>query len=68
MFYTILLISSQNERRFRQKLQRKSKQVLYVQQFFFKKIVPFMRWCVKYSAVGQATEDNMAHAHCMPDT
>jgi len=22
----------------------------------------------KYSAAGQATDDNVAHAHCMPDT
>jgi len=32
---------------------------------FFPKIVPFMR---KYGKIlGQATDDNMAHAHCMLD-
>jgi len=34
----------------------------------FWKIVPFMRKCGKtYCRVGQATDDNMAHAHCMLD-
>jgi hypothetical protein len=37
--------------------------------FFFSKIVPFMKKKVeKYCRAGQATDDNMAHAHCMLDT
>jgi len=36
--------------------------------FFPPKIMPFMRWCGKILyRVGQATDDNMAHAHCMLD-
>jgi len=26
-----------------------------------------MRKCGKYCTAGQATDDNMAHVHCMPD-
>ena len=33
--------------------------------FFPPKIVPVIR---KYSRDEEATDDNMAHAHCMPDT
>jgi len=36
-------------------------------EFFFSKILPFMRKCEKYCRAGQATHDNMAHAHCMLD-
>jgi hypothetical protein len=37
--------------------------------FYFSKIVPFMRYCgIKYCRAGQATDDNMAHAHCVLDT
>jgi hypothetical protein len=36
--------------------------------FFFLKIVPFVRKCGKKCRAGQATDDNMAHAHCMLDT
>ena len=35
---------------------------------FFSKIVPFMRESGKYSRTKQATDDTMAHAHCMLDT
>jgi hypothetical protein len=42
---------------------------IYVEQtFFFPKIVPFMRLSGKILRVGQGTDDNMAHAHCMLDT
>ena len=34
----------------------------------FLKIVPFMRCVGKCCKAGQATDDNMAHAHCMLDT
>jgi hypothetical protein len=33
----------------------------------FQKIVPFMRYVEKYCRDGQATDDNMAHAHCILD-
>jgi len=36
--------------------------------FFFSKILPFMRNVEKYCRAGQATADNMAHAHFMLDT
>jgi len=32
---------------------------------FFSKIVPLWDKVEKYCTVGQATDDNMAHAHCM---
>jgi hypothetical protein len=36
---------------------------------FFSKIVPFMKYLEKYGKPGrQATDDNMAHTHCMLDT
>jgi len=35
--------------------------------FFVSKIVPFMRLVEKYCRNRQATDDNLAHAHCMPD-
>jgi hypothetical protein len=34
---------------------------------FFSKIMPFMRYVEIFCRVGQATDDNMAHAHCMLD-
>jgi hypothetical protein len=33
---------------------------------FFQKIMPF--YVVKYGTAKQATDDNMAHAHCVLDT
>ena len=35
---------------------------------FFPKIVPFMRYCGKILFNEQATDDNMADAHCLLDT
>ena len=35
---------------------------------FFPKIVPSKRQCGNYRRAGQATDDSMAHAHCMLDT
>jgi len=34
---------------------------------FFKKILPLKDNVEKYSTAGQATDDNMANAHCMLD-
>ena len=39
-----------------------------INKFFTPKIVPFMRYVEKHCTAGQATDDNMAHAHCMLDT
>ena len=36
--------------------------------YFLPKFVPFMRYCKIIFIAGQATDDNMEHAHCMPDT
>jgi len=36
--------------------------------FFLKKIVPLSDNVEKYYRAGQATDDNMAHAHCLLDT
>jgi hypothetical protein len=33
----------------------------------FKEIVPFMRYCGKFSGAVQATDDNMTPAHCILD-
>ena len=38
---------------------------MFIKFFFF--IVPFMSIVKKYCAAGQATDDNMAHAHFMLD-
>jgi hypothetical protein len=35
--------------------------------FFFLESVPFMKYVEKYGRAGQATDGNMAHAHCMMD-
>ena len=35
---------------------------------YFLKIMLFMRYVEKCCRTGQATDDNMAHAHCMLDT
>jgi len=49
----------------RRKLQRKSKNTFYYQWLFF----PENRSVVeKYCAVGKATDDSVAHAHCILDT
>jgi hypothetical protein len=46
----------------------KIKHTFYVQYFFFKKIVPFVRYVEKYCRAGQVTGDKMALVHCMLDT
>jgi hypothetical protein len=58
---------SQNEKFFRQKMYRKSKLILRSITFFFRKIVPFMQQCEKYGTSKQATDNNVALAHCMLD-
>jgi len=36
--------------------------------FFFPRIVSFMKYVEKYNRPGESTDDNMAHAHCMLHT
>jgi hypothetical protein len=45
----------------------KQYQNIFSFQYFFSTIIRFMRKCGKYCRAGQATVDNMAHAHCMLD-
>jgi hypothetical protein len=35
---------------------------------FFSKFIPLMRECLKFFTAGQATNDNMTHAHFTLDT
>jgi len=65
--YVIPLNSSHNEKRFRQKLKRKSKHTLHAQQFPFPKIVSFMRQCGKilYSQTGHTSSYNATHGLCI---
>jgi hypothetical protein len=42
--------------------------ILYSMTFLRKSCLFFFRWCGKYFRAGQATDDSMAHAHCMLDT
>jgi len=52
-----------------EKLQIKSKHILGSVNFFFFENRPVyeIMW-EKYCTAGQATDENMAHAHCMLDT
>jgi len=36
--------------------------------FLFSKIALFVGYVVKYRRAGQATDENMVHAHCVLDT
>jgi hypothetical protein len=48
---------------------KKNQNTHFVFSNIFSKIMPFMRKCGKKKLTsGQATDDNMAHAHCMLDT
>ena len=62
--YTFLIISRAVILRMKNvsdKCRRKNQKAHFMFKHFFSKIVPFMR----YGKVLQATDDNMAHAHCM---
>ena len=67
IFDHISLSSSKNEKRFRQKLWRKSREILY-------SVTVFRKSCCSWDNVekvcraGQVIADNMAHAHCVLDT
>ena len=60
---------SLSEKFFRQKFWRKSEHAFYVQcPFFFRNSCRLWGNVEKYCRAGQATNDNMAHAHCILDT
>ena len=42
--------------------------IMYVQYFFFSKSCRLSDNVEKLRCAGQATDDNMAHAHCMVNT
>jgi hypothetical protein len=46
---------------------RENQNTHFVFNNFFSKNVPFMRYVEKYFRAGQVTDDNMVHAHCMPN-
>jgi hypothetical protein len=48
---------------FQTKICRENQNTRFMSRSSFLKIVPFMRYCEKYGRAGQATDDNMAHAH-----
>jgi hypothetical protein len=42
--------------------------IFVLNTFLYSKIALFMGYVVKYCRAGQATDENMAHAHCVLDT
>jgi hypothetical protein len=54
-------------RNFAHKSCRENQNTHFVFSNFFPKIVPFMRKVEKHGRARQATNDNMAHAHCVLD-
>jgi hypothetical protein len=58
IYDNILLNSSQNEKYFRQKLQRKSKHIFYIQQLFSKKLCSLWNDMEKYGTAREATDNN----------
>jgi hypothetical protein len=42
--------------------------IVFSKMLFFTKIILFMRQCRNICRVGQATDESIAHAHCMLDT
>jgi len=53
---------------FQTKFVEKIKRNFFVQYFFFENRAFYEITWKKYCRAGQATDDNMAHAHCMLDT
>jgi hypothetical protein len=47
------------------KIVEKMKTSIFIQYFFFLKSCSLWDKVDKYCRAGQATDDNMAHAHCM---
>jgi len=52
---------------FQAKVVEKSKYTFVFNTFLFSKIALFMGYVAKYCRAGQATDENMAHAHCVLD-
>ena len=48
--------------------QQNIKTLFLFNNFFFSKIVSFMKYVEKYCGPGESTDDNTAHAHCMLHT
>jgi len=66
-FYIISLISSENEEKFRQICREIHNTNFIPNNYFFLENRFVCEIIGKYCAAGQATEDNVAHAHCMPE-
>jgi hypothetical protein len=64
----ISLNSSQNEKYFTKICRETQNTYLMFNNFFPSKIVHWWDNVEKYCGAGQATDDNMAHAHCVLDT
>jgi len=67
--YTFLIISRSvilRMRNFPEKSFRENQNTFYF-QLIFKKILWFVRYVEKYCRGRQATDDHMAHVHCMLD-
>ena len=66
--YTYMIISRSVLLRMRNVLDKRCRENQNTHFMFnncFSKIVPLMRYCGKHCRSGQATDDNMAYAHCM---
>ena len=68
IFDHILFNSSRNEKCFRQKSYRKSKQTFYVKCLLFRKFCRLWDNVEKYYRAGRVTDDNIEHALCTLDT
>jgi hypothetical protein len=66
-FYHISLNYSSNETSFRKKVVEKIK-IYFPSNFFFENRAVYEIPCKQYRRVGQGTDENMAHAHCMLGT
>jgi len=63
-----VLNSSYNEKCFTQNLYRNSKQILRSKTFFFENRAFYeIMWGEKNCIAGQASDENVAHSHCMLD-
>ena len=67
IFYHILLISSYNENCFRKKFVEEIKTHILCSVTSVWKSCHWWESVKKYCGVGQATDNNMAHVHCMLD-
>ena len=63
--YNIMFTYFQEEMLFKKKFQRKSNTQYKFSNFFFAKILPFVRKCGKYCRYGKDTEENIANAQIL---